>query len=125
MADEELRRPMAKLRLRQFTALNLLDGRMRAKRAIVAFKSLDQVFELACSFFDIHDQFPCGVTSPEANAARSAESFSAISRRSSDFLTLPTLVSGNSRRISIRSGHLNCAPPRAARNSRIAERAIV
>ena len=42
-----------------------------------------------------------------------------MSRRNSDFLIFPTLVSGNSLTISIRSGHLNCATPRAARNSRI------
>src|ERR1700722_13978854 len=125
VADEELRRPMAKLRLRQLAALDLLDGRMRAKRAIVALKFFDQAFELAGSFFYVHDQFPCGIASPEADEARSAASFSAMSRRSSAFLILPTLVSGNSDTISIRSGHLNCARPRAARNSRIAEIARV
>src|SRR5271155_1543543 len=111
---------MSKLGHREFAALNFLNGWVRAKRAIVALEFFDQAFELAGSFFDVHDQFPCGAAAPEANVARSPASFSAMSRRSSDFLILPTLVSGSSRTISIRSGHLNCATPRAAKNSRIA-----
>src|SRR5271155_4939815 len=105
--NEELRRPMAQLRLGQLASLNLLDGRVRAKRAIIALELFDQTFELAGSFFDVHGQFPCGAAAPEAIAAASAASLSAMSRRSSDFLILPTLVSGNSATISILSGHLN------------------
>src|SRR5271170_7927178 len=106
VADEELRRPMPQLRLRQFATLNLLDRRMRSQRAVVALESFDQAPELSRSFFNIHGQFPCW-TVRGSTEARSAASLSAMLRRSSVFLILPTLVSGNSATISIRSGHLN------------------
>src|SRR5580704_4777753 len=106
VADEKLRRPMPKLRPRQFATLNLLDRRMRSQRAVVALESFEQALELSRSFFNIHGQFPCW-TIRGSTEARSAASLSAMLRRSSVFLILPTLVSGNSVTTSIRSGHLN------------------